>query len=103
MSVLGPMSGGVGGVGRSDTSYRTSVPIELLIDMANRIGGDPYFCIPHNAAENWVRNFANLVKSRLNGDRVACLEFSNEVWNPGLGFVQTYWGLGQARVLWPQN
>lgn len=101
VTVLGPMSGGAGGVGGADTSSHSSVPLELLIDMANEIGFDPWFCIPHMASDDWVENFATLVKSRLNSNRVACIEYSNEVWNTGPGFSQTFWALNRARVLWP--
>ena len=41
----------MGGVGRSETSYRTSVPIELLIDLAqrNRETQTPMLSLPATA------------------------------------------------------
>lgn len=58
------------------------VPVELLVDLANRLGSDPWFCIPHGADDDFVRRFAGLVRDRLVPDRRVWVEYSNEVWNP---------------------
>jgi hypothetical protein len=57
------------------------VPIELLVDLANRLGADAWFCIPHRADDDYVRNFARLVRDRLDPKHKAYVEYSNEVWN----------------------
>jgi hypothetical protein len=57
------------------------VPIELLVDLANRLEADPWFCIPHLADDDFVRRFATLVRDRLARGRTAWVEYSNEVWN----------------------
>jgi hypothetical protein len=54
---------------------------EVMIDLANRLKADPWFCIPHLADDEYVRSFAVLVKERLAKDRKIYLEYSNEVWN----------------------
>src|SRR4051794_8364702 len=41
------------------------VPVELMIDLANRLEADPWFCIPHLADDDFVRRFATLVRDRL--------------------------------------
>ncbi len=57
------------------------VAVEYMVDLCNAVGADPWFCIPHLATDDFVRSFATLVKQRLNPDRRAYLEYSNEVWN----------------------
>ena len=56
-------------------------PIELLCDLANRQQADAWFCIPHLADDDYVRQFARLVKEQLDPERKAYIEYSNEVWN----------------------
>lgn len=58
------------------------VPLELLCDLANRLGADPWFCIPHGADDDFVRRFGRLVRDRLDPRLRAWVEYSNEVWNP---------------------
>lgn len=103
VTCLGPMASGVGG-GGTENSKQTSVPIEHLINLANACQVNPWFCVPQMATQNWVDNFCDLLLDPTNGvsaNLVSIIEFSNEVWNPGAGFTQTFWGLNQARVLWP--
>jgi hypothetical protein len=65
-----------------DATYtRAGVPVELLCDLANRLNADPWFCLPHEADDDYVREFARLVKRRLAPERKVFLEYSNEVWN----------------------
>jgi hypothetical protein len=59
------------------------VPLELLIDLSNRLHADPWFCIPHMADDNFVRKFAAMVFENLDPSLKAHIEYSNEVWNPG--------------------
>ncbi|ESO88846.1 hypothetical protein LOTGIDRAFT_234415 [Lottia gigantea] len=55
--------------------------LEFMIDLSNRLGANPWFCIPHAADDNYVAQFATLVKNTLRKDLVAYVEYSNEVWN----------------------
>ncbi len=57
------------------------VPVELLVDLANRLQADPWFCMPHLADDEYVRNFAQVVKAKLDPNRKVYIEYSNEVWN----------------------
>ncbi len=66
----------------SDATYtRRGIPIELLCDLANRLEADAWFCIPHEANDDYIRQFAKLVKEKLAHKRKAYIEYSNEVWN----------------------
>lgn len=73
------------------------VPIELLCDLANRQQADAWFCIPHKADNDYVRNFARLVKEHLDPERKAYIEYSNEVWNGQ--FQQQHYAAEQGQKL----
>jgi hypothetical protein len=60
------------------------VALEYQIELANALGADPWFCIPHKADDNYIREFARLVQAKLNGDRKIYLEYSNECWRSEL-------------------
>ena len=56
-------------------------PIEVMVELCNRTGLNPWFCIPHRANDDYVRRFAELVKAKLRPDLRVYIEYSNEVWN----------------------
>ncbi len=60
---------------------RGGVAIELLIELANELGADPWVCMPAQANDDYVRRFAQLVKASLHADGKVYVEWSNEVWN----------------------
>lgn len=57
------------------------VPIEVLVELANQIGADPWFCIPFYASDDYVREFSRYVADNLDPELTAYFEYSNEVWN----------------------
>lgn len=57
------------------------VPVEHMIDLANMIDADAWFCMPWGADEDYVRRFAEMVRDKLAPDRKVYVELSNEVWN----------------------
>ncbi|MEI7733725.1 MAG: hypothetical protein WCO56_29440 [Verrucomicrobiota bacterium] len=57
------------------------VPVEVMVDLCNRLKINPWFCLPHLASDDYVRQFAKLVKSRLDPALKVHIEYSNEVWN----------------------
>ncbi|MDX1962938.1 MAG: hypothetical protein SFX18_07285 [Pirellulales bacterium] len=66
----------------SDATFtRRGVPVELLCDLANRQQADAWFCLPHQADDEYVREFAKVVRERLDPQLRAYIEYSNEVWN----------------------
>jgi hypothetical protein len=73
------------------------VPIEVMIDLANTLHVDPWFCIPHQASDDYVRRFATLVRDRLDPALHPHIEYSNEVWNTG--FPQTQWAVARSQAL----
>ncbi len=79
------------------TFAEKGVPIEWMVDLANRLGADPWFCLPHEADDAYVRGFAELVKERLAPERRVWIEYSNEVWNAQ--FPQHGYAAAQGRKL----
>jgi hypothetical protein len=59
------------------------VAIENMIALANQTKTDPWFCIPWNADDDYVRRFAQMVRDTLDPNLTAYVETSNEVWNWG--------------------
>jgi hypothetical protein len=57
------------------------VAVEYMIQLSNTLGIDPWFCMPHLADDDYVAQFAKLVKEKLNPNRKIYLEYSNETWN----------------------
>lgn len=57
------------------------VSVERMVELANLLGTDPWFTIPHEASADWVRCHARVVASTLAPGLTARYEFSNETWN----------------------
>ena len=74
------------------------VPVEVMLDLSNRIGADPWFNMPHMASDDYVRGFAGMVRDGLDPALMAHVEYSNEVWN--FVFGQSQWAMEQARARW---
>lgn len=65
----------------SDRTRSGGVPVKIIIALANRLGTDAWFNIPHNADDDFIRRFAETVRDGLDPGLRAHFEFSNEVWN----------------------
>src|SRR5262249_31952173 len=55
---------------------------EALVDLANTLHADAWFCVPHLADDDYVRQLAALVSARLDPARRVYIENSTELWNP---------------------
>ncbi|MHC4833082.1 MAG: hypothetical protein ACYTFH_04135 [Planctomycetota bacterium] len=62
-------------------SGREGVPLEVMIDLADEICAEPWFCVPHLADEAFISEMATLIHERLAPGRRVWVEHSNEVWN----------------------
>lgn len=83
----------------SDYSWTLrGAPIEVMIDLANEVGANPWFTMPHLATDELARFYAETVHKRLRPDLNAHLEFSNEVWN--WQFSQARWAEEQGKLRW---
>ncbi|HWJ69455.1 MAG TPA: hypothetical protein VNS79_05340 [Sphingobium sp.] len=62
-------------------STTDGVPVEDMVLLANQAKTDPWFCMPWNADDDYIRKFAEYVRDHLDPSLVAYVETSNEVWN----------------------
>jgi hypothetical protein len=63
------------------TFSKRGVALEWMIELCNRQKIAPWFCMPHLADDDFIRNFAKMVKERLDPSLKVYIEYSNEVWN----------------------
>lgn len=79
--------------------YSKGVPVEVMVELANQTGIDPWFNIPHQATDEYVRNFSQYVKTHLDPKLKVYVEFSNETWN--YQFQQAQYALKQGEQAFP--
>ena len=72
-------------------TVRSGVALEYMIELANELDADPWFNMPHQASDDFVRNFAIQVRDTLEPGRKIYVEWSNETWNSGYGFEVYPW------------
>lgn len=81
-----------------DATWATrGVPLEAMIELANTLRADPWFCVPHLASDDYVRRMALLIRDRLDPELRTHIEYSNEMWN--LGFAQAKWAAAESARL----
>jgi hypothetical protein len=85
----------------SATFAGRGVPVEWMVELANRLGVPPWFCMPHQATDDYIENVARLVKEQLDPSLDVYIEFSNEVWN--WGFEQAHYALQQGQERWGED
>lgn len=84
---------------QSDFTYGwRGVPVEVMVRLANEIGADPWFTMPHLADEGYLTAFASYVHNHLDAALNAHVEYSNEMWN--WGFEQAQWALKEGEARW---
>lgn len=80
------------------TWARVGVPPEIMVALANEIGADAWFNIPHQADDALVTEWARIAQSGLKPGLRAWVEYSNEVWN--WQFAQAKWAEAQGKARW---
>lgn len=78
---------------------KDGVALEHMVTLANQAKVDPWFNIPWNADDAYIRSFAQYVKANLNPAQRAYVELSNEVWNYGFVVAHQAKDEGVARNL----
>lgn len=66
-------------------SNDNGVALEYMIQLANQLKVEPWFTMPHQASDDYVRQFAKMVRDRLDPNLKIHIEYSNEVWNFSFG------------------
>jgi hypothetical protein len=67
----------------STQAAASGVALEYMIQLANTLHAEPWFTIPARASDDFVRQFATMVRDKLDPSLTAHIEYSNEVWNYG--------------------
>jgi hypothetical protein len=70
------------------------VALEYMLELANQLDADAWFCVPHRADDHYIEEMAKLIKARLSPKHRAYIEYSNELWN-GI-FTQSTWAAQQG-------
>jgi hypothetical protein len=58
------------------------VPLEIMLELANRMHINPWFNIHHTCDDEFVQGFAEIARDLLDPDLKLHVQHSNEVWNP---------------------
>lgn len=73
-------------------------PLEIMVALVNKIKVNPWFTMPHLATDDYITQFAQYVKQKLDPTLTAYVEFSNEIWN--FSFEQSQYALQQGKARW---
>jgi hypothetical protein len=79
-------------------AYKGNVPVEIMVKLSNKIQAEPWFNMPHEADDEYITNFAKIVKDSLDPKLKVYVEYSNEVWN--WSFPQSHYALKQGKARW---
>lgn len=72
-----------------------------IVTLANQIGTEPWFTMPHTASDDYIRGFATYVRDNLDSALKVRVEYSNEAWN--WAFPVTHWLHDQALEEWGEE
>lgn len=82
-------------------STAKGVPVEIMVELSNKTEKAPWFTMPHQASDDYVRNFATVVRDSLLSTLPVYVEYSNEIWNSG--FSQGDWVEARGVAEWPAS
>jgi hypothetical protein len=85
----------------ADVRYATpkGVPVEVMVDLSNVTEKAPWFTMPHQATDEYVQQFATVVREQLLPSLPIYVEYSNEIWNSA--FSQGDWVEDRGVIEWP--
>lgn len=79
-------------------------PLELAIEMSNTIQAEPWLNIPVQAKDEYIRQYAKIVKAKLAPHLKFYIELGNEVWNSAWPYIQDARLMEQrAKLTWPTS
>ncbi len=86
---------------KSSTWNNFGAPVEVMVDLANKTNSNPWFTMPHQATDSYIRRFAEYVKNNLKPGLKVYVEYSNEVWNGA--FQQGNYAEEQGKKTWTNS
>jgi hypothetical protein len=87
-----------GDPGPANDPALNGVAPELMLRLAEELGADPWFNLPHGAEEDFVLAFAEMARATLAPERRVYIEWSNEVWHNHPAFGGNRWLTEQLRL-----
>lgn len=78
-----------------------SMPIEVMVALANQTMTNMWLNVPTMATDDYVRQMMGYVRDNLDPSLSVSLEYSNEVWN--WGFQQSQYAHQEAAKLWGKD
>ncbi|PYC46417.1 hypothetical protein DI396_15580 [Litorivita pollutaquae] len=82
----------------AERGFTNIASVEDMVQLANEVGADPWFNMPHLADDDYIRQFATYVRDNLDPSLEIRIEYSNEIWN--LAFDQSRWLKDQSIEEW---
>jgi VCBS repeat-containing protein len=89
---------GSGPEGTPSEPIANGMSLEYMVALANELDANPWFNMPYQADDAFVRNFASYVSQNLEPGRTVYVEWANEVWNFGWGFEASQWVAQRAQA-----
>ncbi|NQZ06327.1 MAG: hypothetical protein HRT35_04115 [Algicola sp.] len=89
--------------GYASWALNAGAPIEVAIDMANKVQAEPWLNIPARVDDDYMRQYAKLVKNTLDANLNVHIELGNEVWNNSYPYIfDANWMTAEGEKLWPE-
>ena len=82
-------------------SSQAGIPVEVAVSLANLAQTDPWLNMPHQASDDYIRQFARLTHANLDPSRTVYIEYGNEIWNTY--FSAGSWVEQQGLAAWPNT
>ncbi len=74
-------------------------PLEIQIELANRLHANPWLNVPHAADDDYMRKFASYVHDHLADGLTPLIEYTNEAWNANFMHNEHMQKMGLAEKL----
>ncbi|QDU10151.1 putative Ig domain-containing protein [Gimesia aquarii] len=87
--------------GNDPNDFHNGIAPEYMIELSNTLNANAWFNMPHQANDDFVRNFAEMVRDNLDPELTIYVEWSNEIWNYAYGFHASFWIQDQLAL--PEN
>lgn len=80
---------------------KAGAPIEALVELSNSLDAAPWFTVPVLASDDYVAQYAALVRDQLDSGLSVYLEYGNEIWNGA--FPAGTWIQHKGTEYWPEE
>lgn len=83
-------------------SQHKGSPYEVAIELANSVQAEPWLNIPARVDDDYIRRYAQLVRTNLDSNLNFHIELGNEVWNNSYPYIfDALYLQEQGRARWP--